>query len=265
MHPSEHAPLALLYHENSKITDATATHLAERVAEFTTDVDELRRSATGFKTYPDTQRVDLQPFLARPFPIEPLDKLLARRRTIREFSDESVPLATLALLLERAAGVTGEMSSADHPEIRQPVRAHPSGGALYPMEIYVAAFAVDQLPAGIYHFHAPQHCLERVREGSFREDFERNLWIAGERLQAPVLLVLTGRWNLALRKYGERGYRILLLDAGHLMQNLLLTATALNLATCPLAGFHDEGVAKLLAVDAREEPPLYVLALGTRG
>jgi len=258
------APLALLYHENSKITDATALSVAERVAEFTADVDELRRSASGFKTYPGTDRVDLKPFLARPFPTDPLDKLLARRRTIREFSDEPLPLATLATLLERAAGITGELSSPDHPEIRQPVRAHPSGGALYPIEIYVAAFAVDRLPAGLYHFHAPQHCLERVREGDFRTDFERHLWITSDRLSAPALIILTGRWTVPLRKYGERGYRILLLDAGHLMQNLLLTATALNLATCPLAGFRDNELAALLGVAPAEEPPLYCLVLGAK-
>ena len=82
------------------------------------------------------------------------------------------------------------------------------------------------------------------------------------RLQAPAVVVLTGRWATPLRKYGERGYRVLLLDAGHLMENLLLTATALRLGTCPIAGFRDDRIAEILAVTQAEEPVLYSLLLG---
>jgi SagB-type dehydrogenase family enzyme len=259
---SEQAPLALLYHENSKITEATKTYLAEGIAEFTTNVDELRRMATSFKTYPGADRVDLTPFLSQPFPPVALDELLIRRRSVRGFRAQPLPLSKVAALLERAAGVTGELEHPDHREIRQLVRAHPSGGALYPIETYVVALSVDGLSTGIYHFHAPQHCLERVRAGTFHRELERHLWIGDQVLDASAVVVLTGRWNLPLRKYRERGYRVLLLDAGHLMENLLLTATALCFGACPIAGFHDDRLAEIISVDPHEEPVLYCALLG---
>jgi SagB-type dehydrogenase family enzyme len=252
----------MLYHENSKINASVARDLAERIGEFTTDVDELRRAATSFKTYPGAERVDLAPFLARTLPRDGLDGILLRRRSVRAFARRSLPLADLAVVLERAAGITGTMHSPDHPEITQLVRAQPSGGALYPVEIYVAALDVDGLPGGLYHFHAPQHCLEGVRAGDFRGDLARYLWIGGQALRAPAVVMLTGRWTLPLQKYGERGYRVLLFDAGHVMENLLLTATALHLGSCAVAGFHDDRLAELLAVDSREEPVLYCMLLG---
>lgn len=259
---SDQTPLALLYHENSKISEASSTPLAETIADFTTNVDELRRAATSFKTYPGAERVDLRPFLSHPFPREALDDVLHRRRSIREHRKQPVPVSTLAVLLERAAGITGQSASPDHPEITQLLRANPSGGALYPLEIYVAALDIGGLPAGLYHFHASQQCLELVQGGNFRGDLERHLWIGDQILHSPAVVVLTGRWNLPLRKYGERGYRILLLDAGHLMENLLLAATALRLGACPVAGFCDDRLAELLSVDPREEPVLYCMLLG---
>ena len=65
-----------------------------------------------------------------------------------------------------------------------------------------------------------------------------------------------------MRKYGERGYRVLLLDAGHVAQNILLVATALGIGACTVAGFHDDALAHELGVDAQEEPVLYTLTLG---
>ena len=65
-----------------------------------------------------------------------------------------------------------------------------------------------------------------------------------------------------LAKYGERGYRILLLDAGHLAENVLLTAAALNLSACPLAGFFDDRLARTLELNPTEEPVLYAITIG---
>jgi SagB-type dehydrogenase family enzyme len=75
-------------------------------------------------------------------------------------------------------------------------------------------------------------------------------------------IVLSARWDRPIAKYGERSYRIVALDAGHLAQNILLVATALGVAGCPIAGFHDDALAAELGLDPREESPLYVITLG---
>jgi SagB-type dehydrogenase family enzyme len=159
--------------------------------------------------------------------------------------------------------VTGELRAAEHPDILQLVRAYPSGGALYPIELYVAAFDVSGLSAGIHHYHAPQHCLEGVRPGDWRDQIARHIWLGGQPLTAPTVLILTARWERPLHKYGERGYRMLLLDAGHVSQSLLLTATALGLGGCPVGGFLDDPLAESLGIDPREEAVLLCVLIGT--
>lgn len=260
---SEQAPLALLYHENSKLHEASSHATAEAIAEFSSNVDALRFAATSFKTYPGTSRIDLSPFLVRRFPDESLGAILHRRRSVRSFQQRPLPLAVLAQLLTRACGVTTQFQHADHPEIRQSARAYPSGGALFPIEIYLAALDVDDVPAGLYHFHAPQQALECVQRGEFRDELQRRMWLANEALHAPAVLLLTGRWGLPLRKYGERGYRVLLLDAGCVLENLIITATSLEQGTCPIAGFHDDPLGQLIGVDPSEEPVLCCLLVGT--
>ena len=121
------------------------------------------------------------------------------------------------------------MRHPDHAEIRQRLRAHPSGGALYPIETYLVALAVEGLAAGVYHYHAPDNCLEPVSLGARPDQFGPLVLTATARLDAAALVVLSARWEQPIAKYGERSYRVMLLDAGHVAQNLLLVATALGL------------------------------------
>ncbi len=79
---------------------------------------------------------------------------------------------------------------------------------------------------------------------------------------AAGLLVLTGVFARTQIKYGERGYRFVLLDAGHLGQNILLACEDLRLAAVPLGGFHDDAVAKWLQLKPQEEFPLYAILIG---
>lgn len=67
-----------------------------------------------------------------------------------------------------------------------------------------------------------------------------------------------------MSKYGERGLRYLLLDAGHICQNLLLAAEALNLAACPVAAFFDWEMNELLNLDGEEETVLYLAPVGEK-
>jgi len=147
-------------------------------------------------------------------------------------------------------------------DLTQPVRAAPSGGALYPIETYVAAFEVDGLPPGLYHAHYQDQCLEEVMPGNLKATLAEHLVAGQQQLDAPCWLVLSARWEMPLRKYGERGLRVVLLDAGHLAQNYLLCATALGLAACPIAGFHDDGLTRAMQLDPAAEPVVYAITLG---
>lgn len=259
---SKLAPICLMYHENSKINRSSEHLLTESIAEFTSNIDELRRSTSAAKTYPGSARVQLSDVRSVPKVNQPLNVVLSRRRSVRAYAPKALSLPNLTALLEHADGVTGQLRDPVHAEIVQSVRAAPSGGALYPIEVYVVALNVDGLSAGVYHYHPVQRCLEVLRLGDFSEQIGSLVLTGQPQLTAAAVIVLTGRWNLPLRKYGERGYRVLLLDAGHVAQNILLVATALGIGACPVAGFHDDALARELGVDAQEEPVLYTLTLG---
>lgn len=77
-----------------------------------------------------------------------------------------------------------------------------------------------------------------------------------------MLMIITGAAARTLKRYGERGFRFLWLEAGHLAQNVGLASAALELGCLPLAGFHDDALAGLLGTPLDTEPPLYALALG---
>jgi SagB-type dehydrogenase family enzyme len=67
------------------------------------------------------------------------------------------------------------------------------------------------------------------------------------------------------RKYGERGYRLALLEAGHIAQNLCLVAAALELGSMNVCGFFDDRLNAALSIDGVDEAVLYVAYVGARG
>jgi SagB-type dehydrogenase family enzyme len=185
---------------------------------------------------------------------------IGRRRSQRSFAEEAIDAAELSALLEAAYGVTGVLESTDG-SIPLSLRAVPSGGALYPLELYVAALRSDGLEPALYHFDPLRHVLEHLREGgdaaaaAVHEEIVRSCGV--------LFLVTAMLWRTRF-KYGLRGYRFALMESGHLVQNVLLASTALGLASVPLGGFYDRRVDELVGVDGVNESILYAVAIGAR-
>lgn len=188
---------------------------------------------------------------------ERLDALIARRRSTRGYADMPLPLAQLSALLRASYGVTGAFGS-------QPFRAVPSGGALYPLELYVAAQRVEELEPALYHFDPLRAVLERLRPLAPHE--LQGLTPYDDLLapSAAVAMISAVFWRSRF-KYGSRAYRFALLEAGHVAQNFLLAATALGLAACPVGGFFDRRVDAFLGIDGLYESSLYLLPVGASG
>ena len=141
-------------------------------------------------------------------------------------------------------------------------RAVPSGGALYPLELYVVTRRVTGLPRGVLHLDPERRVLEVMHEGDVDDEL-------GAAMPAPELLVdasavifITAVFWRTRFKYGLRGYRFALLEAGHVMQNVLLAATVLGITAFPLGGFYDAAVEELVGVDGVDESVLYGAVLG---
>jgi SagB-type dehydrogenase family enzyme len=182
-----------------------------------------------------------------------------RRESGRDFGAGPLTLTELATLLYAAYGVTRAAASE-----RPPMRTVPSGGALYPLEIYPAVVNVAGLEEGLYHFDPLRGVLERLRQADLRAEMAPLTVYPELFVKAAVVLFVTALFWRTRFKYGLRGYRFALIEAGHLGQNVLLTATALGLASVAVGGFYDREVDGFLGADGVNESALYALSTGRR-
>ncbi len=207
------------------------------------------------KTYPDAERVVLPDPHSGPEDYQglSLDEAIERRRSVRDYAAGSLALGALSRLLHAAQGVTDQ---------RRGFRAAPSAGALYPIELYAVVHDVAGLEPGLYHYAAREHELERIQSGDLRGVLmAAGLWqeFLGT---ASVCFVLSAIFQRTRWRYRERTYRYVLLEAGHVGQNLYLAATAMGLGACAVGAFLDEQLNELLALDGQEEAVLYLISVG---
>ena len=191
-------------------------------------------------------------------PVGPLADTIAGRTSCRRFLAEPIALAQLGDLLHAGYGVLGTIDLWGE-FCERPV---PSGGGLYPLELYVLTQRVDELVGGAYHYVPLTHTLEVVRPDPLPSLLTAEMFLGQPYLSAAAaVIVVTAVVERSLWKYEDRGYRYLLLEAGHVAQNVNLSATALGLGCLNLGGFFDEDVAALLRLDD-DEVPLYGVAFG---
>jgi len=254
-------PLDQLYevfHENSKLTPYNEHRIARQVHTILSNPSLLAMLSKGHHRLSHLPRVSL-PREAPPTGCS-LDEAIRRRRSVRQYTAESVTLTEVAQLLSLGCGITG---SWQYTEGIQQVRAAPSAGALYPIETYLVVRRVTELERGVCHYNVPDHALELMPD---RPDLEQRLQEVSHYAEvlttAAAVFVLTAVFDRTTFKYGDRGYRFVLLDAGHLAQNLLLTAVALGLGATPIGGFRDDLVSSVVAADGVNEAAVYVICVG---
>jgi len=180
-----------------------------------------------------------------------LEETLRKRRSVRDFLPTSISLAEVSQLLWAAQGVT-------HGE---GLRTAPSAGALYPLELYLIAGDVRDLPAGVYRYGHSPHRLETLRKGQFRADLAAAALHQGWLEDSAVILVFAAVEARTTRKYGARGVRYIHMEAGHAAQNALLQAVAMGLAGTPVGAFDGERVTRMLGLPDEEEI-LYLVPIG---
>jgi SagB-type dehydrogenase family enzyme len=207
----------------------------------------------------DAPRIELpEPHRLR---LEPVDllALINKRRSLRHPSADPLTLQELSFLLWCTQGVK-EVTS--RPATLRPV---PSAGARHAFETFVMAFRVQELPVGLYRFIAGEHRLTPV---DLSPDVGERVILAlsnqdGVRASAATFIWVAVRARMYWR-YGERGYRYLHLDAGHVCQNLYLAAEAIGAGACAIGAFLDEDTCRVLGVDGVELFPIYAATVGKR-
>ncbi|MGD0915193.1 MAG: SagB/ThcOx family dehydrogenase [Thermodesulfobacteriota bacterium] len=183
-----------------------------------------------------------------------LEKAIKGRRTVRDFNERSLSLNHLSQLLWAAQGITNP---------KEGKRAAPSGGALYPLDIYliVGGNGVEGMESGIFHYLPEKHSISLLSKGDRREEIASaslwQMWMA----RAPVIFIITADYRRITGKYGERGIRYALMEVGHVGQNLFLQAEALGLGAGIVGAFNDADVSKVMG-GAPQHEPLLIMPVG---
>ena len=207
-----------------------------------------------FIGYPDMSLADA------PMALDvPLGEAILRRVSTRDFLAEPVPLAQVATLLHYSYGITRDNQGTNVP---RSFRVVPSGGAIYPLEIYFHTFDAPGMVAGLYHYNPSEKRLRRLRKGDERETIANFLVQQEIGRSAPLLFFVTGVFERSAYKYGDRGYRFVLIEAGHVAQNLNLAAGALGLGSVNLCGYFDREADAFLGLDGLTQSTLYLVAVG---
>ena len=225
---------------------------------------------------PDVSRGILQPPLQLPF--DPAQKVIPlpapsnirpasidireaieRRRSVRAYAGTPLTLDELSYLLWCTQGVKKVIQNSSTN------RTVPSAGARHAFETYVLANSVDGLPPGLYRFLALQHALLQEETAPGLADRFMAACRGQEHVKtcAAMFLWAAVAYRMTWR-YGERGYRYLHLDAGHVCQNLYLAAESIGCGVCAIAAFNDDDVNRLLKLDGEKHFAIYLATVGKK-
>jgi SagB-type dehydrogenase family enzyme len=194
-----------------------------------------------------------------PDPMEnDLVRLMARRRTVRRARAVPVTLAQASDCLFAGLGITGWMENCVGT---LPLSMTPSGGGRNPCEAYLFARDVTGLEPGVYHYSALTHTLERVAdlaEGIITALIGGQEW--GD--DKPCMILLCAHMERTMWKYEDaNAYRVILIEAGHIGQNIMLVATGHGLTACPTAALDHARAKEILGLTAITQAPIYALTL----
>ncbi|MFI5617905.1 SagB family peptide dehydrogenase [Streptomyces sp. NPDC051567] len=203
-----------------------------------------------------------------PLPDVPLRAAVTGRTSVRGALTGPLTATGLGTLLWGAHATSHTTGSGD---ALAPHRPYPSAGALYTAGLRLFAFGVEGLAPGAYQCVPERRSLRRLGDAPALDEVRAlSAYLsrpAGDPLavvvdDVPVVLGLYVDFGRLRRRYGLRALRLGLLEAGHLAQSLLLTASALGLATTPLGGFRDDLAQELFGLDDMDQPLQYLLPLG---
>jgi SagB-type dehydrogenase family enzyme len=206
-----------------------------------------------------------QPLIDLPLPadlqIPPinLQQAIEQRRSVRTYSAKPLTLEELSFLLWCTQGVKRVTS--------RPVtlRTVPSAGSRHAFETYLLVHGVDGLQPGLYRFLAIEHKLALVSPDPLLSSQLTAACLQQRQIkESAVTFIWVAVVERMYWRYGERGYRYLLLDAGHICQNLYLAAEAIQCGVCAIDAFEDEPVNALLGLDGETHMTLYLASLGKK-
>ncbi|RPI19860.1 MAG: SagB/ThcOx family dehydrogenase [Ignavibacteriae bacterium] len=188
-----------------------------------------------------------------------LRNTIEQRRSIRTYSDIPLTINELSYLLWCTQGVKKNIRGI------ATLRNVPSAGARHAFETYLLINNVEGLLPGLYRYLALEHKLICVSGDAELADRISIACLDQNFIKASAVtffwIAVPQRMNW---RYGERGYRYLYLDAGHVCQNLYLCAETINCGTCAIAAYNDNELNNILELDGKEQFVIYLATVGKK-
>ena len=195
-------------------------------------------------------------------PEMPLAKAIEQRRSVRKYSAVPLKQEELSFLLW-ASSWARDFRSTEQMEIT--FRNVPSAGSRHPLETFLDIRRVEGIKPGLYYYHPVKHCLilyddspeiaAKIYEGCMFQEMIPT---------AAVNFILTAVPYRTVWRYGQRGYRYLYLDAGHIGQNIHLAAEAIDAGACMIGAFLDEAMNDAIGLDGIDEFVIYIASVGKK-
>ncbi|MFY3790333.1 SagB/ThcOx family dehydrogenase [Ureibacillus sp. MALMAid1270] len=173
------------------------------------------------------------------------EKLISSVRSTRETTEKKMELRNVFRILH-----TSYLLEKEDNDFHS---YNPSAGGLYPIEFYVFLLNIDNVKSAIYHYHREKGILSYIREIDLDFIPETNKFVT----KSNFFIVMTGKVDNILFKYGSRGYRYLLIEAGHIGQNLKIVSDYLNIKNRAIGGFYEKKLVDILQLP-KTEIPLYL-------
>jgi SagB-type dehydrogenase family enzyme len=235
------------FHENTKIRRTPQGHIfvSGEPQRSTPPAWKLNFALSrAYKTYRTRKSI---PITKNLLPLtNDFEQVLRSRQSTREYSGAPVSFDYLSRILELSYG-TIEGRPSNNGDLQLSRRVVPSAGALYPIEMYLVALRVEGLEPGLYHYHPQHQALDCLRVGErIKSDIENAVLYPEIVSQASTVFLLAAVFQRARFKYGERGYRFVLLDSGHIAQNIYLVSAALGLGAVTMGGYIDDELNQML-------------------
>ena len=238
--------LALDYHENTKALSG----------------NQFFDKKTQYKIYPSSKSIKLNKIDYSKSEVNKSDfiRILLSRQSTRCFEQNGITLDKLSQLLTLSFGLR------DVDFLGVSLRTYPSAGARYPIEVYPIILRSNDIELGIYHYNVVENSLELIKEGDYSNQIYE--FYKGQEFisDVPCIILFSMVFERSMEKYGERGYRFILLDAGHMSQNLYMTSEYLGMGVVALgAGIKsDDEIDDLIGLVNKVENVFYGFAVGTK-
>lgn len=192
-----------------------------------------------------------------PFSLKRVDNVFLKRRSNPCFSKQTQEQKSSILNTLLANLYTSDSNN-------EKLRSYPSAGKLYSNQIYIYVKNLEGIDEGIYTYNS-NYLEEKINSTeSLRENWNNAFLNQPYSEDFSIAFVMVLDTEIITEKYGNRGYRYGLIEAGHIAQNILLTAATLGLKSVPVGAFLDYKLSNLLKLNINYELPVYSVFIGAK-